>query len=322
MIRRALITGGAGFIGSHLAEGLLGAGLQVRVLDDFSSGRERNLAPIRDRIELIRGDCREVPVVRAALEGVDLVYHQAALPSVQRSVEEPLRAHRINLDATLILLEEARRAEVDRLVFAGSSSVYGDSPELPKRETMALDPRSPYAVQKLASEAYCRVFAECYRLPTVVLRYFNVYGPRQDPSSPYSGVISLFVTALLEGSIPRIHGDGEQTRDFVSVQDVVQANLRAGLADVRPGTIVNISGGRRISINELYRTIREAVGGAAAAVEPVYQPARPGDVRHSLADLNEAKSILGFEPGVSLAEGIGDTVEYYRTQAIQKEQQP
>ena len=321
MSRRALVTGGAGFIGSHLAEGLVDAGLKVRVLDDFSSGQEQNLAALGDRIELIRGDCADVRVVRDALEDVDLVFHQAALPSVQRSVEDPHRAHRINLDATLILLDEARRAGIERLVCAGSSSVYGDSSELPKCETMRAQPLSPYAVQKLASEAYCQVFAECYRLHTVVLRYFNVYGPRQDPSSPYSGVISLFVTALLDGSASKIYGDGEQTRDFVYVQDVVKANLRAGFADVRPGSVVNVSGGRRVSINELYRAIREAVGGAAAGIEPLYRPGRAGDVRDSLADLSEAKSLLGFEPTVSLAEGIGQTVEYYRAQAIQKEQQ-
>ena len=320
MSRLALITGGAGFIGSHLVGGLLEQGLKVRVLDDLSSGQMENLAAHLDRIEMVRGDCCDQRVVRAALEGVSLVYHQAALPSVQRSVEEPLRAHRINLDASLILLEEARKRGVERLVCAGSSSVYGDSEELPKRESMRACPLSPYAVQKLSSEAYFQVFSECYGLHTVVLRYFNVYGPRQDPSSPYSGVISLFVTALAAYRAPKIYGDGEQTRDFVFVEDVVRANLRAGLSDVRPGSVVNISGGRRVSINELYRSIREAVGGAALELDPYYEPARPGDVRDSLADLTEARKLLGFEPRVALQQGVTQTVEYYRTEAARKEQ--
>ncbi|MFH0946776.1 MAG: SDR family oxidoreductase [Planctomycetota bacterium] len=321
MSRLALVTGGAGFIGSHLAGGLLDQGLRVRVLDDLSSGQMENLAGLLGRIEMVRGDCCDPRVVRAALEGVDLVYHQAALPSVQRSVEEPLRAHRINLDASLILLEEARRCGVERLVCAGSSSVYGDSEELPKRESMRPCPLSPYAVQKLSSEAYFQVFCECYGLHTVVLRYFNVYGPRQDPSSPYSGVISLFITALLAHRAPKIYGDGEQTRDFVFVEDVVRANLRAGLSDVRPGSVVNISGGRRISINELYCSIREAVGGAALGLEPEYEAARSGDVRDSLADLTEARNLLGFEPEVELQQGVKQTVDYYRTRAVRKEQE-
>lgn len=319
--RLALVTGGAGFIGSHLAEGLVERGFRVRVLDDLSSGRERNLAAIAERIELVRGDCRDQETARAAMEGVDLAYHQAALPSVQRSVEAPDVSHRINLDATLTLLQAAREAGVSRFVYAGSSSVYGDSLELPKEEGMRPDPLSPYATQKLASESYCAVFARCYGLHTVALRYFNVYGPRQDPSSPYSGVISLFTTALLTGVAPKIYGDGEQTRDFVFVRDVVEANLLAGTAEIEPGSVVNVASGRRVSINELFRAIRRAVGAEADGLEAIHVPSRAGDVRDSLADLTRARRQLGFDPRVTLDEGVGQTVDYYRTEIPRKELQ-
>ncbi len=311
MSRVALVTGGAGFIGSHLAEGLLARGFRVRVLDDLSSGRLENLAPVRERIELIEGDVSRRADVDAAMAGVDVVFHEAAIPSVQRSVEDPAESHRVNLEGTLLALESARKAGVRRFVFAGSSSAYGDSEALPKHEEMRADPLSPYAAQKLASESYCRVFAGCYGLHTVVLRYFNVYGPRQDPSSPYSGVISLFIRALLAKEPPMIYGDGEQTRDFVFVHDVVEANLRAATVDVKPGAVFNVAGGARVSINELFRTIRAAIGGAGRSIEPRHAPARAGDVRHSLADLSSARSELGFEPSVSLVEGVRRTVDDY-----------
>lgn len=309
---RALVTGGAGFIGSHIVAGLLARGFQVRVLDDFSSGKDANLAAVRDRIEIVRGDCSNPEVAAAAVAGVEVVYHEAAQPSVQRSVEDPLYAHRRNLDATLVMLDAARRAKVRRLVYAGSSSAYGNDPESPKREAQRPQPLSPYAAQKLASEHYCRAFAECYGLETVVLRYFNVYGPRQDPSSPYSGVISLFTTVLLRGEAPRIYGDGEQTRDFVYVQDVVEANLLAAHAPVDPGAVFNIAGGRAISVNELFRVVRDAVGGSALALEPIYQPARPGDVRDSVADLTLARTRLRYEPRTKLEQGIAATLAHYR----------
>lgn len=312
MTRRALVTGGAGFIGSHLAEALVGDGYAVRVLDDFSSGAPSNLASVEGRVEVVRGDCRREDDVRAAVDGCEVVFHEAALPSVQRSVEDPRLSHGINLDATLTMLEASVAAGVKRFVFAGSSSAYGESEALPKSESLAPDPLSPYAAQKLASEAYCRSFARCFDLDTVVLRYFNVYGPRQDPSSPYSGVISLFVTTLLAGRAPTIYGDGEQTRDFVYVEDVARANLAAATADVPRGSVINIAGGRRVSVNELFRTVREQVGGAAEALEPTYSPSRTGDVRHSLADLELARRWLGWSPGVSLDEGIAETVRQYR----------
>ncbi|MFG0316601.1 MAG: NAD-dependent epimerase/dehydratase family protein [Planctomycetota bacterium JB042] len=312
MSGRALVTGGAGFIGSHLCEALVAAGYSVRVLDDFSGGDAANLAAVEGSVEVIRGDCRREDDARNAVEGCDVVFHEAALPSVQRSVEDPALSHSINLDATLTMLRAAVAAKVGRFVFAGSSSAYGESEELPKRETLAPEPLSPYAAQKLASEAYCRAFARCFDLHTVVLRYFNVYGPRQDPSSPYSGVISLFVTSLLDGRAPTIYGDGEQTRDFVYVDDVARANLAAATADVPRGSVINVAGGRRVSVNELFRTVRAQVGGAAAGLEPTYAPPRTGDVRHSLADLSRARRGLGWEPEVPLDAGIAETVRQYR----------
>ena len=312
MTRRALVTGGAGFIGSHIVEALVADGVSVRVLDDFSGGHEENLAGLAG-VEVVRGDCRVEEDARAAVDGCDAVFHQAALPSVQRSVEAPRVAHGINLDATLTMLQAAADAGVGRFVFAGSSAAYGDSEELPKRERMAPDTLSPYAAQKLASEAYCRSFAACFGLHTVVLRYFNVYGPRQDPSSPYSGVISLFVTALLDGRAPRIYGDGEQSRDFVYVGDVARANLAAATADVPPGSVINVAGGRRVTVNELFATIRREVGGAATELEPTYAPPRTGDVRHSLADVERARRLLGWEARVPLDEGIALTIPQYRS---------
>ncbi len=324
MSGRALVTGGAGFIGSHLVEGLLGAGFSVRVLDDFSSGREENLAAVARRVEVVRGDCCRAEDAQAAVKGAELVFHLAALPSVQRSVEDPFLAQRKNLDATLVMLDAARRAGVRRFIYAGSSSVYGDSAELPRHEGLCPEPLSPYAAQKLAAEHYCRVFAACYGLHTVALRYFNVYGPRQDPSSPYSGVISLFIAALLDGRAPVIFGDGRQTRDFVFVGDVVAANLLAAARDLAPGSIINVASGRRVTVRELFATVRTAVGGAALCLEPVFAPERPGDVRDSLADLTRARALLGFQPAVSLGEGVRHTVAGFRnaTQRQPKEKLP
>ncbi len=314
MMRVALVTGGAGFIGSHLVDGLLARGYAVRVLDDFSSGREANLAShiAQHKVEIVRGDCADPKVAAAAVANVSVIFHEAAQPSVQKSVEQPLLAHRRNLDATLVLLDHASKAGVSRFVYAGSSSAYGNDPELPKRESMRPAPLSPYAAQKLASEYYARAYSECYGLHSVVLRYFNVYGPRQDPSSPYSGVISLFITSLLRGQRVKIYGDGEQTRDFVFVGDVVDANLRAAEADVEPGSVFNIAGGQAISVNQLYRTVQVAVGGPALAIEPIHEPARKGDVRASIADLALARAELDFAPKTSLERGIRATVDHYR----------
>jgi UDP-glucose 4-epimerase len=307
--RAALVTGGAGFIGSHLADRLVEDGWRVRVLDDFSSGREDNLRGAAAEAELLRGDLRDRALLERALAGVEVVFHQAAVPSVPRSVAEPERTHEVNATGTLRLLEAARHAGVRRVVFAASSSAYGDAPELPKVETMPPRPRSPYALQKYAGEVYCRLYTELYGLETVALRYFNVFGPRQDPASEYAAVIPRFVTACLEARAPRIHGDGEQTRDFTYVSDAVQANLLAADAERAAGAVVNVAGGRRTSLNQLLAWIREITG---SAVPAVHEPPRAGDVRDSLADLQRAAELLGYRPAVDLREGLARTVDHFR----------
>jgi UDP-glucose 4-epimerase len=304
--RRALVTGGAGFIGSHLVERLLADGFAVRVLDDFSSGREENLAAVEDRIELVRGDVCDSEIVSHAVAGVDVVFHQAAIASVPRSVAEPVRTNAVNLEATLGLLEAARRHSVRRLVFAASSAAYGDDPTLPKSESLPVFPLSPYAVQKHASELYLQVYARLHGIETVALRYFNVYGPRQDPKSDYAAVIPLFVTAALEGSPVRIYGDGEQTRDFVFVADVAEANRLAGTLPGVSGAVLNVASGRRTSVNELARGIGECLG---RRVDTRHEPPRAGDVPHSWADVSQARRRLGFEARVSLEQGLELTVE-------------
>jgi len=304
--RLALVTGGAGFIGSHLADGLLAAGFRVRVLDDFSSGRESNLADALGDIELIRGDLADPATAARACAGADVVFHQGAIPSVPRSVAEPVATNRANIDGTLSVLECARQAGVRRVVFAASSSVYGDTEELPKIETMPANPRSPYALQKYAGEVYCRLYHELYGLETVALRYFNVFGPRQDPKSEYAAVVPRFATACLRGEPASIHGDGEQSRDFTFVADTVRANLLAAAAPGAVGNVINVAGGRRISLNELLAALQQITG---TKVPAIHGPSRVGDVRHSLADLGRARTLLGFEPQVSLADGLRRTVE-------------
>ena len=309
--RRCLVTGGAGFIGSHLVRGLLREGADVRVLDDFSSGKQENLGEVRDRIELITGTITDLDTCRTASEGVDLVFHQAARPSVARSIAEPLATHEADATGTLHVLVAARENGVQRVVYAGSSSAYGDTPTLPKTETMPTAPRSPYAVAKLTGEHYCRVFADVMGMEAVVLRYFNIFGPRQDPQSQYSAVIPLFITLALEGRSPTIHGDGEQTRDFTHVDNAVEANLRAALApaDRVSGRVFNVGCGDRISVNRLWREIQRITG---ATVDAVHGPARPGDVRDSLADLDRGRTQLGYEPRVELREGLERTCAWYR----------
>lgn len=308
-----LVTGGAGFIGSHLAEELVGRGEQVRVVDSLVTGTRRNLAHL-SRIEFIEGDLADLEVARRSMDGVEFVLHQAAIPSVPRSVQDPITAHRANVDASLNILVAARDAGVKRLVYAGSSSVYGDAPTLPKLETMPTAPLSPYALQKLVAEQYCQMFTQLYGLETVTTRYFNVFGPRQDPSSPYSGVISLFISALCEGRQPTIYGDGEQTRDFTYVANVVDGVLRACHAPGASGEVVNVATGGRISLNQLFQTIRDLVG---ARVEPLYAAARQGDVLDSQADIQKAGRLLGYDPTVSFDAGLKKTVEWYRaSQAI------
>ncbi len=308
---RWLVTGGAGFIGSHLAEALVSKGETVRIADSFITGNRRNLAAAGDRAELVEGDLADPAVAARAVAGMDYVLHQAAIPSVPRSVKDPATSNRANVDATLQLLIAARDAKVRRVVYAASSSAYGDTPTLPKREDMPTRPLSPYALQKLVGEQYMQLFTALYGLETVSIRYFNVFGPRQDPSSPYSGVIALFVTALLAGKPPTIVGDGGQTRDFTYVANVVDGVLRAATAPGASGEVINVATGRQISISELAKALGEIIGVRAA---PVHIDPRPGDVRDSLADVSKAKAILGYEPTVGLEEGLRRTVEWYRNQ--------
>ena len=302
---RVLVTGGAGFIGSHLVDALLARGDDVVVLDDLSTGRRENLAAAGDKARLIVGSVTDPEAVRAAAAGCALVYHQAAVASVQRTVEAPVDTQRVNLGGTLNVLEAARAEGVRRVVFAGSAAVYGDSDALPLVESAQPRPMSPYALEKLASEQYVAVWASLYGLETVTLRYFNVFGPRQDPSSPYSGVISIFVDRLLSGRAPTIFGDGEQTRDFVYVEDVVRANLLAGLAPGASGHVFNVARGESTTLRAVHDALGHATGVNVAAhfAEP-----RAGDIRHSRASIERAQSVLGFEPRVPVAEGLARLV--------------
>ena len=303
-----LVTGGAGFIGSHLAEELLRRGHRVRIVDNMLSGKRRNLACV-PAAEFVEGDLAEEGVAARAAAGMDYVLHQAAIPSVPRSVEDPAASNRANITGTLNVLIAARDAGVKRLVYAGSSSAYGDTPTLPKREDMPPRPLSPYALQKLVGEQYCQLFTRLYGLPTVTTRYFNVFGPRQDPGSPYSGVISLFATALLEGRRPIIHGDGEQTRDFTYIDNVVDGVLRACEAPSVAGEVINVATGRRISLNELLGVLRNLAG---SNLEAVFKEPRAGDVRDSQADISKARALLGYEPAVSLEDGLRETLAWCR----------
>jgi nucleoside-diphosphate-sugar epimerase len=303
-----LVTGGAGFIGSHLAEELERRGERVRVVDSLITGHRRNLAHLRT-VEIVEGDLADLGVARAAASGVDYVLHQAAIPSVPRSVSDPVTTNRANVDATVNVLVAARDAGVKRLVYAGSSSVYGDTPTLPKREDMPTDPLSPYALQKLVGEQYLQLFTRLYGFETVTIRYFNVFGPRQDPSSPYSGVISLFAMRMLQGLAPSIQGDGGQTRDFTYVANVVDGALRACTAPRASGEVINVAVGGRISINELSATMARILGSTAA---PEHTAPRAGDVRDSQADITKARDLLGYEPIVSFEEGLRLTLEWYR----------
>jgi len=305
-----LVTGGAGFIGSHLVDELVRRGEHVRVVDSLITGHRANLAAAASNIDFVLGDLSDAEVAERVVDGVDCVLHQAAIPSVPRSVTEPVRCHRANVDATLNLLVAARDAGVRRVVYAGSSAVYGNAATLPKREDMPPDPLSPYALQKLVSEQYARLFTSLYGLETVTTRYFNVFGPRQDPSSPYSGVISLFIRAILEGRAPTIYGDGEQTRDFTYVANVVDGVLKACHAPGVAGSVINVATGGRISLNQLYGVLQKLTGASRA---PSYGPSRVGDVRDSQADIGLARERLGYEPTVSLEEGLARTLAWSRT---------
>ena len=303
-----LVTGGAGFIGSHLVEELVRRGERVRVVDNLSTGKRQNIAHLTS-VEFVEGDLADPHVAQRAVTGIEYVLHQAAIPSVPRSVQDPITSNRANIDATLNILVAARDAGVKRFVYAGSSSAYGDTPTLPKVETMATAPLSPYALQKLVGEQYGQMFTRLYGLETVTIRYFNVFGPRQDPSSPYSGVISLFISALCDGRQPTIYGDGEHTRDFTYVANVVDGVLRACTAAGASGEVINVATGGRISLNTLFNTIRDLVG---ATVDPIYSAPRAGDVKDSQADISRARRILGYAPIVSFEEGLARTVAWYR----------
>ena len=297
---RALVTGGAGFIGSHLAERLCAGGHEVRVLDNFATGHRANLEPLAGDVELVEGDIQSYERVHNAVRGCEVVFHQAALPSVPRSVQDPLTSNAANVIGTLNVLLAARDSGVRRVVYASSSSVYGATETLPKREDLPATPISPYAVAKLAGEGYCRSFSQVYGLETVALRYFNVFGPRQDPLSQYAAVIPNFITACLDGRPPKVYGDGEQSRDFTFVDNVVRANLLAGEADGVAGRAFNIACGDRITLNDLVEEVRSATG---CEVEAEHEPGRPGDVRHSLADLSRAREELGYEPQIGPQRG-------------------
>ena len=308
---KILVTGGAGFIGSHIAEALVRQGHRVRVIDNMFAGKRENLGPVAADVELLEGDCANPADAQRAAKGMEVVYHEAAVPSVARSVKDPAHSHHNNANATLCMLLAARDAGVRRFFYAGSSSVYGDSPTLPKREDMVPRPLSPYAVGKLTGEHYVRIFSSLYRMETLTFRYFNVFGPRQDPGSPYSGVISLFAKALLSGGTPVVFGDGRQSRDFTFVANVVDGNLRGLTARGLKGQTVNLATGNRVTLNELLKAMAREAGVKPRAER---QPPRAGDIKHSLADIKQARKLLGYRPRVDFAEGLHETVEWYRTQ--------
>jgi nucleoside-diphosphate-sugar epimerase len=309
---RALVTGGGGFIGSNLVERLLADGCEVRVLDNFATGSRENLAEFGDSVELVEGDIQSYERVHNAVRGCDVVYHQAALPSVPRSIQDPLTSSAVNVTGTLNVLLASRDEGVRRVVAASSSSIYGANPALPKDESMSTLPISPYAVSKLAIEGYCRSFPLVYGLETVALRYFNIFGPRQDPLSHYAAVIPKFILALLDGRPPTIHGDGEQSRDFTYIDNAVDANVRAASAEGVAGEAFNIACGERISLNELYSEIQELVG---TSIEAEHTESRPGDVKHSLADISRAREALGYEVTIDVRDGLRRTYEWYAERA-------
>jgi nucleoside-diphosphate-sugar epimerase len=305
-----LVTGGAGFIGSHIASKLVASGARVRIIDDLSTGYLHNIEEIGGDIDFIEASLTDENAVRRALAGVEVIFHEAAIPSVPRSVENPRQTHEASVEATFNLLVLAREQNVRRMVYAASSSAYGDQPTLPKVEDMLPEPLSPYAVAKLVGEYYAQVFYRVYGLETLSLRYFNVFGPRQDPSSQYSGVISRFISALLSRERPVIYGDGEQSRDFTYIDNVVEANLRAAETTRGLGQIINIANGERISLNELLTVLKALTGNSE--VEPEYREPRAGDVRHSLADISRAQEFLDFVPKIGLSEGLQLTIDWWK----------
>jgi nucleoside-diphosphate-sugar epimerase len=305
---RFLVTGGAGFIGSNIVEELLKRNHTVRVLDNLSTGKKENLTDFLGRIEFIQGDVRNYDQVRSALDGIEVVLHQAALSSVPRSISDPISSNDVNAGGTLNVLKAAKDAGVRRVIYASSSSVYGDTPELPKHEGMVPNPLSPYAVSKLTAELYCRVFPRIYGLETVALRYFNVFGPRQDPLSQYSAVIPKFITAMLKDQQPIVFGDGEHSRDFTFVANVVQGNLLAATAVCEPGSVMNCACHGRITLNELIREINSLLG---KNLKPIYREPRTGDIKHSFASIEKARTMIGYSPTVDFRRGLEMTVKWY-----------
>jgi len=312
-MERFLVTGGAGFIGSNICRTLVDQGCFVRVVDNLSTGKRSNLDGLADRIEFIEADMGDRDVAYAATEGIDVVLHQGAIPSVPRSVDDPLATHVHCVDATFQLLLAARDRQVRRFVYAASSSAYGDSDVLPKDETMAPNPKSPYAVAKLTGEYYARVFAEVFGLETISLRYFNVFGPHQDPASQYAAAIPAFVTAILNDRPPTVYGDGEQSRDFTYIDNVVHANLLAARADHTAGQVVNVACAEKITVNAIIRMINDILG---KDIAPHYAPPRPGDVKHSLADITRARELLGYEPIVDFRTGLTRAIDWYREHLV------
>jgi UDP-glucose 4-epimerase len=306
---RYVVTGGAGFIGSHIVEELLRRNETVTVIDNFSTGKRENVKPFEGTAKIIDADISQAKNLGQFLKGAEYVIHQAAIPSVPRSISDPVKSHEANVNGTLQLLVACREAGVKRVVYASSSSLYGNSPTLPKHEGMMPNPLSPYGAQKLFGETYCQVFTKSYGLETVSLRYFNVFGPRQDATSQYSGVLALFIPAVLEGRRPTIYGDGEQSRDFTYVKNVVEANLLACQAPGVAGQFFNVACGDRITVNSMLNQINKITG---KDTSPVYADARAGDIKHSQADITRAKQRLGYEPRVSFEEGLRDTIEWYR----------
>ena len=306
---RYLVTGGAGFIGSNIAEALVKRGEEVVVLDNLSTGYEKNIAHLRNKLTFVKGDVRDAETVCGALTGVDYVLHEAAIASVPRSIEDPVLVTDVNVRGTLVMLEGARRAGVKRFVYAASSSAYGDTETLPKIESMTPKPLSPYAASKLTGEYYCAVYARVYGLSTVSLRYFNIFGPRQDPKSQYAAVIPIFVTHLLAGSRPTIFGDGEQSRDFTFIENVVEANIRASRCEAAQGETVNVACGVHYTLNELFARMQGIIG---SSVAPRFAPSRAGDVKHSHADISAATALFGYSVVVPFDEGLRRTIQWYR----------
>jgi nucleoside-diphosphate-sugar epimerase len=305
--KKFLVTGGAGFIGSNLVEALLKRGHSVKVMDNFSTGKRENLKPFMADIELVEGDIRSYHLVQQAVKGVNVILHEAALPSVPRSIIDPITTNEVNIGGTLHVLETAKEAGVERVVFASSSSVYGNSPELPKHEAMTPKPMSPYAASKLAGEQYCRIFSEIYGLHTISLRYFNVFGPRQDPNSQYSAVIPKFIKAIRASERPVVYGDGSASRDFTYVENVIEGNLLAAEAECEAGIVMNCACHQRVTLNELIHSLNRLL---KKEIPPIFEKSRKGDILHSYADISAAETVLQYKPVVNFQEGLGKTVDW------------